>query len=160
MRQRPTSPSRTRLARIYGRLLAGCQVPQFHRLVGGRRGERLAVGREHHLPDEAVVGAGSIHHIAFRVPDDATQLEYQAFLRAAGYDVTPVRDRSYFHSIYFREPGGILFEIATNTPGFAIDEPVETLGETLRLPEWFESSRRQIEAGLSPITLKPISSGS
>lgn len=112
------------------------------------------------LPDEAVFGAGSIHHIAFRVPDDATQLEYQAFLRAAGYDVTPVRDRSYFHSIYFREPGGILFEIATNTPGFAIDEPVETLGETLRLPEWFESSRRQIEAGLSPITLKPISSGS
>jgi glyoxalase family protein len=107
-------------------------------------------------PDEAIFGAGSIHHIAFRVPTDDEQLEYQAALRAAGYGVTPVRDRSYFHSIYYREPGGVLFEIATEGPGFAIDEPVESLGENLRLPEWFEPTRRAIEADLQPITLNPI----
>ena len=107
-------------------------------------------------PDEAVFGAGSIHHIAFRVPSDEEQLEYQASLRAAGYSVTPVRDRNYFHSIYFREPGGVLFEIATDTPGFAIDEPVETLGESLKLPEWFEPNRELIEKSLTPIKFKPI----
>ncbi len=108
------------------------------------------------LSGEAIFGAGSIHHIAFRVPGDEEQLEYQASLRAAGHGVTPVRDRSYFHSIYFREPGGILFEIATETPGFAIDEPVEELGENLKLPEWFEPNRSLIEASLPGLTLKPI----
>lgn len=108
------------------------------------------------LPDEAIFGAGSIHHIAFRVPTDEMQLEYQSALRAAGYGVTPVRDRSYFHSIYYHEPGGVLFEIATEGPGFAIDEPVEELGERLKLPEWFESNRDSIEKDLAPLTLKPI----
>lgn len=108
------------------------------------------------MPDEAVFGAGSIHHIAFRVPSDAEQLEYQSSLRAAGYGVTPVRDRNYFHSIYYREPGGVLFEIATEGPGFAVDEPVESLGERLKLPEWFEPNRSVIEQELPPITLQPI----
>jgi glyoxalase family protein len=108
------------------------------------------------MPDEAVFGAGSIHHIAFRVPTDEMQLEYQSALRSAGYGVTPVRDRNYFHSIYYREPGGVLFEIATEGPGFAIDEPVETLGESLKLPEWFESQRSTIEQELPPITLQPV----
>lgn len=108
------------------------------------------------LPEQAIFGAGSIHHIAFRVPSDEEQLEYQASLRAAGYGVTPVRDRSYFHSIYFREPGGVLFEIATETPGFAIDEPVDSLGESLRLPAWFEPNRELIEKQLEPLTLKPL----
>jgi len=108
------------------------------------------------IPDEAVFGAGSIHHIAFRVPTDEEQLEYQSSLRAAGYGVTPVRDRSYFHSIYYREPGGVLFEIATEGPGFAIDEPVESLGENLKLPEWFEPTRSAIEADLQPLTLNPV----
>src|SRR5215510_8428465 len=80
-------------------------------------------------------GAGSIHHIAFRTPTDDEQLEYQKLIREAGFRVTEVMDRSYFHSIYFREFGGVLFEIATEPPGFAIDEPVATLGETLKLPE-------------------------
>ncbi len=101
-------------------------------------------------------GAGSIHHIAFRVPDDATQLEYQAALIAAGVGVTEVRDRSYFHSIYFREPGGVLFEIATATPGFAIDEPVEKLGEALKLPGWLEPRRTEIEAVLPALTVHPV----
>ena len=108
------------------------------------------------LPDEAIFGAGSIHHIAFRIPTDEMQLEYQSGLRAAGYGVTPVRDRSYFHSIYYHEPGGVLFEIATETPGFAIDEPVEALGESLKLPEWLEPNRASIEKSLAPLTLKPI----
>ena len=108
------------------------------------------------LPDDAIFGAGSIHHIAFRVPSDEEQLEYQASLRAAGHGVTPVRDRSYFHSIYFREPGGVLFEIATETPGFTIDEPVEELGESLKLPEWFEPNRSLIEASLPELQVKPI----
>ena len=108
------------------------------------------------LPDDAIFGAGSIHHIAFRVPSDEEQLEYQASLRAAGHGVTPVRDRSYFHSIYFREPGGVLFEIATETPGFTIDEPVEALGESLKLPEWFEPNRSLIETSLPELQVKPI----
>ncbi len=109
------------------------------------------------LPGEAAFGAGSIHHIAFRVPGDQEQLEYQASLRAAGYGVTPVRDRSYFHSIYFREPGGVLFEIATEAPGFAIDESVETLGENLKLPHWYEINREMIQNSLPSLLLKPIS---
>jgi glyoxalase family protein len=107
-------------------------------------------------PVEAVFGGGSIHHIAFRVPNDETQLEYQSAIRAAGLEVTPVIDRQYFHSIYYREPGGVLFEIATEPPGFAVDEPVETLGEKLQLPPWFEPNRREIEQDLPPVTLQPI----
>lgn len=105
---------------------------------------------------EAGFGAGSIHHIAFRVPSDEKQVEYQDTIRAAGYRVTDVMDRNYFHSIYFREQGGVLFEIATDTPGFAVDEPFESLGETLKLPEWYEPNRAEIEGSLLPITLKPF----
>jgi len=101
-------------------------------------------------------GAGSIHHIAFRVPTDEQQLEYQNSIREAGFRVTEVMDRNYFHSIYFRERGGVLFEIATDTPGFAIDESPQTLGETLKLPEWYEPNRTAIEQSLPPITLKPF----
>ena len=97
-------------------------------------------------------GAGSVHHIAFRAKDDAAQLEWRKEI-AKHLDVTPVLDRTYFHSIYFREPGGVLFELATDPPGFALDEPVESLGEELRIPEWLESRREYIEKTLVPITL-------
>jgi glyoxalase family protein len=83
-------------------------------------------------------------------------LDYQRALRAAGLGVTEVRDRSYFHSIYYREPGGVLFEIATKNPGFAIDEPVERLGEALKLPDWLEQQRAEIENLLAPISLKAV----
>jgi len=105
---------------------------------------------------QAGFGAGSIHHIAFRAPSNEKQLEYQSMIREAGFRVTEVLDRSYFHSIYFRELGGVLFEIATDNPGFAIDEPVDALGETLKLPEWHEPNRAAIEQSLLPITLKPF----
>lgn len=98
------------------------------------------------------MGAGTVHHIAFRASDDAAQAEWQSELgRYVG--VTPVQDRTYFHSIYFREPGGVLFEIATDAPGFLIDEPAEALGETLRIPDWFEPQRALIEQRIQPIVL-------
>ncbi|HEX4773260.1 MAG TPA: ring-cleaving dioxygenase [Bryobacteraceae bacterium] len=97
-------------------------------------------------------GAGSVHHIAFRAPDDNAQTEWRGEI-AKHLDVTPVLDRTYFHSIYFREPGGVLFELATDPPGFLIDEPVESLGEALRLPPWLEPKRASIEARVSPLEL-------
>lgn len=96
-------------------------------------------------------GAGTIHHIAWSVPDDATELILLQRLQDAGYSVSDVRDRDYFHSIYYRERGGILFEIATATPGFAIDEPVATLGTTLRVPKQYAHARAQIERLLPPL---------
>ena len=97
------------------------------------------------------LGAGSVHHVAFRVPDDPAQAAYQTALYDAGLGVTEVKDRQYFHSIYFREPGGTLFEIATDQPGFATDEPVARLGEKLQLPPWLESRRTIIEERLPQI---------
>jgi glyoxalase family protein len=99
------------------------------------------------------IGAGSVHHIAFRVTDDADQLAWSEELINAGQYPTPVRDRTYFHSIYFREPGGALFELATDPPGFAFDEPLETLGEALKLPPWIEKHRSVIENLLPEIAL-------
>lgn len=96
-------------------------------------------------------GSGSIHHIAFRTVDDSEQLEYLQILRQGGFRVTSVQDRQYFHSIYFRSPGGILFEVATDAPGFLYDEPVSELGSTLKLPPWLEAQRAQIRASLPPI---------
>lgn len=95
--------------------------------------------------------AGSVHHVALRTVDDTEQLEYQALLSAQGYQVTPVQDRQYFHSIYFREHSGILFEVATDAPGFPADESVEELGKHLKLPAWYESKREAIEARVRPI---------
>ncbi len=88
------------------------------------------------------MGAGTVHHVAFRVPDDAEQAEAQRNLAAAGIPVTEVKDRCYFRSIYFREPGGTIFEIATDVPGFAVDEPVEELGRSLMLPQLVGSAAR------------------
>jgi glyoxalase family protein len=99
------------------------------------------------------VAAGSVHHIAFRARDDTEQRQWREHLVSLGYNVTPVIDRVYFHSIYFREPGGILFEIATDPPGFTFDEDLNQLGEGLRLPPWLESARSQIQEVLLPITL-------
>jgi glyoxalase family protein len=98
------------------------------------------------------MGAGIVHHIAFRAADDASQLEWRAEI-SKHLEVTSVQDRDYFHSIYFREPGGVLFELATDNPGFDLDEPIETLGEELRIPAWLEPKRSMIEQRLLPITL-------
>jgi catechol 2,3-dioxygenase-like lactoylglutathione lyase family enzyme len=104
---------------------------------------------------EGRIAAGTIHHIAWRTADDAQQREWLAEVGRLGYNVSPVMDRVYFHSIYFREPGGILFEIATDSPGFMVDEPLEKLGSTLALPPWLAPQRSRIEAALQPITRRP-----
>ena len=94
-------------------------------------------------------GRGSVHHIAFRAADDAQQaLMTEKLIRAHGRHPTEQKDRNYFRSIYFREPGGVLFEIATDIPGFAVDEPVETLGRALKLPKFLEPRRKEIEGAL------------
>lgn len=93
-------------------------------------------------------GAGTVHHVAFRVPDDATQVAARRELLSHSLMVSPVIDRGYFKSIYYREPAGVLFEIATDQPGFAVDEPVETLGTKLSLPPHLEPHRAEIESSL------------
>lgn len=102
---------------------------------------------------QGVSGAGTVHHVAWRVPDDAAQLVMRDRVENAGLNPTPVIDRHYFHSVYFREPGGVLYELATIPPGFAIDEPVRQLGERLMLPPQYEPDRAQIEAALPAIHL-------
>ena len=97
------------------------------------------------------VAVGTVHHIAFRSVSDTDQLEWRERVADAGIDVTPVMDRQYFHSIYFREPGGVLFEIATDPPGFGIDESPAELGSVLKLPPWLEGHRAAIADRLPPI---------
>jgi catechol 2,3-dioxygenase-like lactoylglutathione lyase family enzyme len=99
------------------------------------------------------VAVGTVHHVAWRTPTDAQQRDWQRTLTALQYNATPVIDRKYFHSIYFREPGGVLFEIATDPPGFAIDEPVDQLGSHLVLPPWLEPVRARVEQALPKIRL-------
>ncbi len=100
-------------------------------------------------------GSGTVHHIAFATPGSDTQLEVRSKLVKQALDPTPVIDRDYFTSIYFREPGGVLFEVATNGPGFMIDEPKEQLGKSLRLPEQYETYREKLEKILPPVAIRP-----
>ena len=100
---------------------------------------------------QANLGAGSVHHIAFAVPTRADQLEVRKALLDTGYQLTPVIDRDYFFSVYFRTPGGVLFEIATNEPGFNRDEDTAHLGEALKLPRQHEHLRAQLEKTLEPL---------
>lgn len=103
---------------------------------------------------QGVIGIGSVHHVAFRTPTDAQQQVLRHKLVRARLNATPVIDRFYFHSVYFREPGGVLFEIATNPPGFTVDEKAEELGTHLVLPPWLESIRGQLEEIL-PVIVHP-----
>jgi glyoxalase family protein len=118
-------------------------------MAGGGAGAVVDVaadGRERGLQ-----AGGTVHHIAFRVPDRETQARWREELAGAGLHVTEILDRQYFTSIYFHEPGGVLLEIATDEPGFAVDEPLLELGRALKLPPWLEPSRAQIEASLPPL---------
>jgi glyoxalase family protein len=98
-------------------------------------------------------GVGSVHHIAWRVPDDEAELQVRTRAWSAGAHPTPVIDRFWFKSVYFKEPGGALFELATDGPGFAIDEDPATLGQQLILPPWLEAQRAEIERSLPPLSL-------
>lgn len=101
------------------------------------------------------MGAGVVHHVAFRVADEGAQAAARDRLKYDGLNVTPQLDRQYFRSVYFREPGGVLFEIATEGPGFLTDESPESLGRALQLPPWLEPRRFEIEA-LLPNVSPPI----
>lgn len=100
---------------------------------------------------QGTMGIGSVHHVAFRTADDQSQSMWQSRLRRAGLGVTHVRDRNYFRSIYFHAPGGVLFEIATDPPGFGVDESVERLGSELKLPPQYEAMRQDILRRLPPL---------
>lgn len=110
------------------------------------------------LPDTAHgrIGKGTVHHVAFRTPSDETQISIRKNIIKIGLNPTPVMDRTYFHSVYFREPGGVLFEIATDPPGFTIDQNVEDLGERLMLPQWLEPVRERLEKVLPKIVYNAI----
>lgn len=99
------------------------------------------------------MGVGAVHHIAWRARTPEEQVEWRRVLAEVGMDVTPVLDRDYFTSVYYREPGGILFEIATDPPGFTVDESPEELGTALQLPPWLEPRRERLEARLPPLRL-------
>ena len=118
--------------------------------LGGRRGSVIDLLRSD-APSIGRQGTGTIHHVAFRAESDEAQREWQERVAAFGLDATPVIDRQYFRSIYFREPGGVLFEIATLSPGFAVDEDSDHLGEALRLPRMHEHLRPELEQLLTPV---------
>lgn len=102
------------------------------------------------------LGVGTVHHIAWRAKDNEDQLDWKRHIESYGLGVTPVQDRNYFNAIYFREYGDILFEIATDPPGFVIDEPLEALGEKLMLPKQYEQHRARLEKELEPIHVRVL----
>lgn len=105
------------------------------------------------------VAVGTVHHVAWRTPTNEQQEKWRENIRDLQYNVTPIIDRTYFHSIYFREPGGVLFEIATDPPGFAVDEPADEIGSTLVLPSWLEGERSELQRILPPIRLPKVTGG-
>ncbi len=127
----------------------GHEAAVFEVGPGGSGAEVRVVARPDLSP--ARQGHGGVHHVAFRTPDDAQHGAWQQRIAATGLGVTPIIDRFYFKSLYFRELGGVLFEIATDGPGFATDEDPEHLGERLALPPFLEPRRAAIEAGLQPL---------
>jgi glyoxalase family protein len=108
------------------------------------------------LTKRGYMGVGTVHHIAWRTPTDESQIIMRKAIVNTGLDATPVIDRTYFHSVYFREPGGVLFEIATDSPGFMVDQKLEELGQKLVLPKWLEPDRIYIEKILPSLTIKNI----
>jgi glyoxalase family protein len=138
-----------RAAREYASSDGTGVVHVFEMGPGGPAAE-LHVAVEPELP-VAGQGAGGVHHVAFRVPDPAALTEWHARVSGFGVRNSGEVERFYFRSLYFREPAGILFELATDGPGFHADEPLETMGEALSLPPFLEPRRAAIEAGLKPL---------
>lgn len=153
--ERDPQPTLRLLADVFGYVYQGQNTEDGfdrHRLMapGAARGRIIDVVRSH-VPSAARPGAGTIHHIAFRAETPEIQEDWMARLAKVGHRTTPVIDRNYFNAIYFREPGGVLFEIATDPPGFAIDEAADKLGQRLMLPPQYEKMRDQIERNLPPL---------
>jgi len=140
-----------RLVEFMGFTRIGDAAHRIRYRASGRDASIVDIVREPKTP-RGGLGAGIVHHIAFRTPTDERQARWRRELMPQVREITPVIDRIYFHSIYFREPGGVLFEIATDPPGFAIDETVDHLGEGLMLPPWLESARADLEGRLPRLT--------
>ena len=145
------APTGAILTDVFGFKEAGREGHLVRYAADGGAGSAVTIREtEGFLPGR--MGRGSVHHIAFRASDDAQQAAMARKVRADHrLSPTPQLDRNYFRSVYFREPGGILFEIATDAPGFAVDEPLESLGRDLKLPGFLEPHRREIEAALPPL---------
>jgi glyoxalase family protein len=154
--QRSLEPASSFLADVMGFAAAGIEGARHRFILGPEEGRtridilldpKAAAGRQ---------SAGSVHHIAWRAADDEEQLLWRAALIEAGRSPTEVIDRCYFRSVYFREPGGLLFEIATDPPGFSADETKDALGGSLKLPRWLEPQRPSIERVLPPLSLPAV----
>jgi glyoxalase family protein len=159
---RDLEPSARFLTELLGfRRNGGYELPQGTNVavfeVGpGGPGTEVHIEVHPELPFRRFVGIGGVHHVAFRTPNDEEHRQWRERIAQVNPTVTPVIDRFYFRSLYFREPGGVLFEIATDGPGFAVDEDVETLGERLALPPFLEPQREAIEANLKPIKVENL----
>jgi catechol 2,3-dioxygenase-like lactoylglutathione lyase family enzyme len=144
---RNSADSRVRFAAASGSGdTAGAEVPDFGPFVDVASLPTAQPGR---------IGVGTVHHVAFRVPDAEAQQRLRKSLLQHGMNVTPVLDRHYFQSVYFREPGGVIFEVATDGPGFTVDEEAERLGESLQLPRWYEEQRPVLERVLPSVRVPP-----
>ena len=139
------------LTEVLGYQLVDEHVNRFRFGTGAKEGAALVDIVDLPAGQRGHVAGGSVHHVAFRAQDNEEQLRFREALVARGYNVTPPISRDYFMSIYFREPGGVLFEIATDPPGFTLDEPLEALGQSLKLPTQYESRRAEIERQLPPL---------
>lgn len=139
------------LADTMGLVGGGREGDRSRYVFGGGGAGRIVDVVEDKQAGRGRVSSGAIHHVAWRVADDEAELYWHARLIADGRHVSPVMDRTYFHSIYWREPGGVLFEIATDPPGFTADEPLESLGEELRLPAFLEPRREELMEHLPKI---------
>jgi glyoxalase family protein len=132
----------------------------------GQEGDYLRFKAEGHLGNtieiqlnpsvRGLMGAGTVHHIAWRAKDEEELLRWRLLLQDKGYYPTEIRNRNYFRAVYFHEEGGILFEIATDPPGFSVDEPVAELGKKLMLPSWLETKRKELEETLPPVEVRVL----
>ena len=145
-----TAVTNMKKVRDYPHPQSNKDIVHVYQMGEGGPAAELHVAVQPDLP-AAEQGAGAVHHVAFRTPDDAQYDAWAERLKAMRIPNSGKVDRFYFHSLYFREPNGILFEIATDGPGFATDEPLDKLGEKLSLPPFLEGKRAQIEAGLRPL---------
>ena len=154
MMVRQTQPSVDFLTGMLGWHLVGTSGPRTRLAAGGDAAGHLIDVIEDNDAKSAVNGLGTVHHVAMAIETAEEQLAIRDELHRRGVGVTDVRDRCYFTSIYFREPGGVLYEIATMKPGFTVDEDRSTLGRDLKLPPWEEPHRASIEQGLAEVTYR------
>jgi glyoxalase family protein len=159
LRVRQAEPSVRFFTELLGFTVAGHAGMRTRLTTGGGAPSRIIELLEDPHGPTGQEAVGTVHHVAWRSADEQHQSAWRRALLAAGRPVTPVIDRKYFHSIYFREPGGVLLEIATDGPGFTVDEPAEALGSTLKLPPQQEARRQELDLLLPPISIPTTKPG-